>query len=204
MTEEELFTQEKETPEETKKRSFLVNLFFGFIDFIKTVALIIIIAFAIRVFAVQPFIVEGQSMEPMFKNNDYLITEKILYRLKDPARGDVVIFHPPENPSINYIKRVIGLPGDVIEIKDGKVFVNSQALSESYVDSSTLLNLKSPQAPITLKSGEYYVLGDNRNHSRDSREIGAIPKQNIVSRIWFRLLPPSSIRIFARVNYDTP
>jgi len=204
MTEEENITGEKETPQENKKRSFIANLFFGFIDFAKTVALIVIIAFAIRVFAVQPFIVEGESMEPMFKNNDYLITEKISYRLKNPTRGDVIIFHPPEDPSINYIKRIIGLPGDTIEIKDGMVFVNDCALSEFYVDSTTQLSLKTPSAPITLKPGEYFVLGDNRNHSRDSREIGAIPRQNIVSKIWFRLLPPSNIRVFAHVDYDLP
>jgi signal peptidase I len=186
-----------------KKRHPAVAALWGIFDFIKTVAMIVVIAFAIRIFALQPYIVEGQSMEPTFQNNDYIITEKVTYRLKEPARGDIVIFHPPDNPSINYIKRIIGLPGDQIEVKGEAVYVNGTKLNESYLASATQgSNLNQPLAKTTVSADEYYVMGDNRDHSRDSREIGAIPKQNVVSHIWFRLLPLNSIEAFAKFNYS--
>lgn len=205
MEEKEL----KEEPQEVEsnehpKRSRFVSFVMGVFEFIKTVAFIVVIAFIIRIFAIQPFIVEGQSMEPSFANNDYLITEKISYKIHEPSRGDIIIFRPPDNPSVNYIKRIIGLPGDTIEVKNGSVYVNGERLVESYLTSNLeTKNVKQSTTPFTVQSGEYYVMGDNREHSRDSREVGAIPKQNITSRIWFRLLPPNSIKVFARVKYET-
>ena len=196
----------KDEPEEQtsdeKKRSGFLNFILSLFDFLKTVIIIIVLAFIIRVYLIQPFIVEGESMEPTFQNNDYLITEKVSFRIHAPQRGEVIIFHPPDNPSLNYIKRLIGLPGDRIQIKDGQVFVNGEKIDESYLatDSNTFAGKESYS--VTLNQDEYFVLGDNRDHSRDSREIGAIPRTNIVSRVWFRLLPIGQIRAFAAVNYN--
>jgi len=190
----------EEEIEEPKKNfvSFLVSFF----DFIKTIAVIVILAFVIRVFIIQPFIVEGESMEPTFKTKDYLITEKVSYRFRPPQRGEVVIFNPPDRSTENYIKRIIGLPGDQIEIKEGSIYVNKEKLIEPYLNSidKTLVSQKEGYTTV-LKDDEYFVMGDNRSHSRDSREIGSIPKQNVVSKVWFRLLPLDQISTFAATDY---
>lgn len=199
--EQDYFEEVKEEAEPTKKSS-VATLFLTVLDLAKTVFMIFALAIIIRIFIIQPFIVEGQSMEPNFKNNDYLITEKISYRLRSPKRGEVVIFHPPDNPSINYLKRIIGVPGDKIEIKDGNVFVNDKKISEPYLKEGDRTVLPAQDSEkITLKDKEYFVFGDNRNHSRDSRELGPIPYDSIVSRIWLRLFPFESINAFAAVEY---
>jgi signal peptidase I len=113
-----------------------------------------------------------------------------------------VIFHPPDNSSVNYIKRIVGLPGDRVEIKDGSIYINSQKIDEPYLTSNEQTKTVAKDLDIKLKEDEYFVLGDNRNHSRDSREIGPVPKQNIVSKIWVRLLPLNSVNAFAAVNYE--
>ena len=204
----DFFDEEWDIPKENKPKeknptSSTKRTFFAVIDFIKTTIIVVFLALIIRLFVVQPFIVEGQSMLPTFSNNDYLITEKISYLLRSPKRGEVVIFHPPDNPSVNYIKRIVGLPGDTIEVKDQGVFVNSQKISEPYLTSNEQTNVATKDLTLTLKDGEYFVFGDNRNHSRDSREIGPIPYVNIVSRIWIRLLPVDNINAFAAINYDS-
>ncbi|MCX6809382.1 MAG: signal peptidase I [Candidatus Berkelbacteria bacterium] len=196
------YFEEDEPEEKTPKASAVGSFFLALFDFVKTIVIVVILAFIIRVFIIQPFIVEGQSMEPTFHNNDYLITEKVTYKFRTPERGEIVIFHPPDNTSVNYIKRIIGLPGDTIEIKDGSIFVNSNELTEKYLNSDEQTALsQGNQEKITLGEKEYYVFGDNRNHSRDSRELGPIPLDNLVSRVWVRLLPLDSMKAFAAVNY---
>jgi len=189
---------------EGQKKSHVKMILYNFFNFLKTIALIVILAFIIRIFLIQPFIVEGQSMDPAFSDRDYLITEKVSYHFKDPVRGEVIIFHPPEDPNINYIKRVVGLPGDKIQIKDGGVYINGQRLIEPYLASNEgTLVPNQTYSSLTLNSNQFYVLGDNRNHSRDSRELGPIPRENIVSHVWFRLYPFNKIRTFSSVNYLT-
>lgn len=195
-------SKEEEDPQEKSPRSPAKRTVFAIIDFIKTTIIVVFLALIIRLFVVQPFIVEGQSMLPTFSNNDYLITEKISYSIRSPERGEIVIFHPPDNPSINYIKRLVGLPGDSIEVKDQSVYVNTQKINEPYLTSNEQTNVATKDFTLTLKSGEYFVLGDNRNHSRDSREIGPIPYSSIVSRVWVRLLPVDNVRAFAAIDYE--
>lgn len=198
----EYVEETEELPVESEEAGFTKRFLLGFFDLFKTVILIVALTYAIRFFVIQPFIVEGQSMEPSFHNNDYLITEKITLRMRQIERGEIIIFHPPENPAINYIKRVVGLPGDTINIRDGKVMINSKQLIEPYLSSDGETTAPNTQGfSATLKEGEYFVMGDNRNHSRDSRELGPIPTQNIVSRVWFRLLPITAVRAFATVPY---
>ncbi len=190
--------------EKVEKKLTIGSVLLSFFDFLKTIIIIVILAALIRQFLIQPFIVDGQSMEPNFHNNDYLITDKISYRLHAPQRGEAIIFHPPNKPSVNYLKRITGVPGDTIEVKNGEVFVNSKKIVEPYIDSGD--KTKTPtndEIKITLKSDEYFVLGDNRNHSSDSREIGPIPKENIVSRVWLRLFPLNSIGALAAQHYQT-
>jgi signal peptidase I len=193
--------EEKLTP--NQRKTVFLGVLIGIFDFVKTVVTIVVLAVVIRVFIIQPYIVEGQSMEQSFQNNDYLITEKISFRFREPQRGEVVIFHPPDNPSVNYIKRIVGLPEDKVEVKEGSVYINSNRIYEPYLKSNEeTLSPKEKDFVYTLKEGEYFVFGDNRNHSSDSREIGAIPKVNIVSRVWFRLLPINNLKAFAAVDYN--
>lgn len=173
------------------------------LEFIKTVAMIVIVAFLVRFYLIQPFIVEGSSMEPNFHNGQYLLVDKISYRFRPVGRGDVVVFHPPTRPGLNYIKRVIALPGDSIEIKDGEIVVNGVRLEEPYLDgeqtlvrNSAVANLKSK-----LASDEYFVLGDNRDHSSDSREIGSIPRSNIVGRAWLVVFPLRNFGLVFHPSY---
>jgi signal peptidase I len=176
-----------------------------FIEFLKTAIIIGIIAFVIRYFVVQPFIVEGASMEPNFHNNDYLLIEKWSEYFADPKRGDVVVFRYPDNPSVNYIKRVIGIPGDKVTIKDGRVTVTTQNSSQGQVLNETYLSqgtLTSGNSEITLGKDEFFVLGDNRNNSSDSREWGVLPKKNIVGRAFIVIIPKDDFGLVHRVNYS--
>ncbi len=162
------------------------------LEFIKTVAIIILIAFFVRFYLIQPFVVEGSSMEPNFHNAEYLLVDKISYRFREPKRGDVIVFHPPNSPALNYIKRIIALPGEQIEIKSGEIFVNSVRIDEPYIPTGKTLVRNSEAANLSQKLGtdQYFVLGDNRDHSSDSREWGNVPKANIIGRAWLVVFPP--------------
>lgn len=155
----------------------------------KIVIIALIIVLPIRYFLFQPFFVKGQSMEPNFEDGDYLIVDELSYKFRAPERGDVVVFKYPGDPSQRYIKRIIGLPGETVEIKDGKVAIYNEAgssiLDEStYLDSYTAGNLR-----ISLKDEEYFVLGDNRSSSADSRRWGSLPEENIIGQVFFRAWP---------------
>lgn len=160
-----------------------------FIYTISSLILVMLLTASIRLFLFQPFVVDGDAMNPTVVNNDYLITDKITYKISSPKQGDIVILRPSDNPSVNYLKRIIGVPGDTVEIRDGEVFVNGQKLSESYTNGEKTRTVDNGGLKMTLRENEYFVMGDNRNHSRDSREIGAIPLKNIVSKVNIRLFP---------------
>lgn len=141
-------------------------------------------------------------MEPNFHNGQYVLVDKLSYRFRDIKRGEVVVFHPPAKPSINYIKRIIALPGDQIEIRSGEIFVNGAKLDEPYISDGQTLVRHSEAANLKQKLGEdeYFVLGDNRDHSSDSREIGTIPQANIIGRAWLVVFP---IKNFGLVLHPT-
>lgn len=184
-----------------------VGSFFSFLfDLVKTFVVVMLIAFAIRYFVIQPFVVDGDSMMSTFVNNEYLIAEKISYDFVQPNRGDVIIFRYPKNPSIIYIKRVIGLPGETITIKDGKVFVNQTELNESYLSPSVKTNLfdatsADQELKTVLKENEFFALGDNRDHSSDSREWGVLPRANIIGRVWLTVTPVDHFKLWGRQGY---
>lgn len=187
--------------------------FFAFLlDLVKTFLVVMLIAFAIRYFVIQPFVVDGDSMVPSFVNNEYLIAEKISYDFKAPNRGDVVIFRYPKNPSIIYIKRVIGLPGETVNIKDNKVMVGKSSdgpfeqINEDYLSSGTKTSIYSNEInkedfKLTLKADEFFVLGDNREHSSDSREWGVLPKANIIGKVWLTVTPVERFKLWGKQNY---
>ena len=167
-----------------------------FTELLKFAALALVIVVPIRLFVAQPFIVSGASMDPTFKNGQYLIVDELSYRLEAPKQGDVIVFRYPKDPSQFFIKRIIGLPGDTVQIKNGQVYVthggNTKKLDESYV-----VNLgNGPDSTVTLDSTNYFVMGDNRPESSDSRIWGTLPRTNIVGHVLVRLLPFDTIGLF--------
>jgi signal peptidase I len=152
--------------------------------------LIILVVIPVRAFVISPFVVDGESMYPTFENLDYLIIDEVSYRFKEPRRGDVIVFRYPKDPNVFYIKRIIGLPGEIVSISHGAVTVKNSAgveltLPEPYVTTEDATYSKS----VSLGSDEYFVMGDNRPNSSDSRVWGALPSKDIVGRALLRLLP---------------
>ncbi len=163
---------------------------------LRSIGIALAIVFFIRIFIFQPFLVSGESMYPTFNNGDYLIVDEVSYRLKEPQRGDVVIFKYPENPKRFFIKRIIGLPGETIIFKNNEVYIqtNSSAdmikLSEPYINQITIPINTTEQK---IDPDNYFVMGDNRGFSLDSRAWGQLPKENIVGIAGLRLFPLSAI-----------
>lgn len=166
-------------------------------DLFTLVVLIVLVVIPIRVFVISPFVVDGDSMHPTFDNLDYLIVDELVYRFKSPERGDVIVFRYPNNPSVFYIKRVIGLPGETISITRGAVTVLAKdgsrtTLAEPYVVSEDATYTRD----VKLGIDEYFVLGDNRPNSSDSRIWGPLPRKDVIGRVDARLLPFSEIGLF--------
>jgi signal peptidase I len=179
-----------------------------FLSFIWETLKIVIVALAIvlpiRYFVFQPFIVKGESMEPNFQDGNYLIIDEISYRLRSPERGEVVVFKYPYNPSQRYIKRIIGLPEETIEIKDQKIRIFGKTGQEMILDENTYLpadDLTIGNSKTILKDDEFFVLGDNRLASSDSRIWGVLPRDKIIGRVLFRLWPPQEVSAITIPNY---
>lgn len=159
--------------------------------------LAVVIVLPIRLFVAQPFVVEGESMSPTFDSGDYLVVDELSYRFTKPGRGDVIVFRFPGNESIFYIKRIVGLPGETVSIDRGRVSVTHE--------DGTVLELDEPyviaeDATYTARTivgpGEYFVMGDNRPRSSDSRVWGLLPEREIMGRAFLQLLPASDIELF--------
>lgn len=169
-------------------------------EIVTLVVLAVLIVIPIRVFVAQPFVVEGLSMFPTFHNGDYLIIDELTYHLSDPARGDVIVFRYPNNPSIFYIKRVIGLPGESVSIDRGVVTITKTdgtalTLEEPYVVAEDATY----SATSTLGADQYFVMGDNRPKSSDSRVWGALPKNDIIGRAYVRIFPVAQASVLPGV-----
>ena len=162
------------------------------IEWTKLFLLALAIVIPIRVLLFQPFVVSGASMDPNFHNADYLIIDELSYRLREPERQEVIVFKYPNNPSLKYIKRVIGLPGEKVEIVNGQVFVTSGnktfQLEEPYLSEETKQTwINNNNFSVELGQNEYFVMGDNRNFSSDSRIWGPVPRKNIVGKVFIKL-----------------
>ena len=177
--------------------------FFSFAWELAKIALIaLVIVMPIRYFLFQPFIVKGESMSPNFESGDYLIVDEISYRFSDPQRGDVIVFSYPKDTTQRFIKRIIGLPGETVNITNGEVRVaNGEediALEESYLPA----NLKTyGLVNVLLNTDEYFVLGDNREYSFDSRAWGVIFRKNIIGKAFLRIFPLASLSQIAQPSY---
>ena len=160
------------------------------------IVLAVVIVLPIRLFVAQPFVVDGESMHPTFENGDYLIVDELTYHFESPQRGDVIVFRYPGDTKIFYIKRIIGLPGETVHINSGKVSITKTdgttiTLTEPYAvveDATYTLNT-------TLGSTDYFVMGDNRPESSDSRVWGPLPANDIIGRVFIRLLPANEVGI---------
>lgn len=156
--------------------------------------LAVVIVLPIRLFVAQPFVVEGESMYPTFDSGDYLIVDELSYRLGEPERGDVVVFKYPNNPKVFYIKRVIGLPGETVSINEGVVSIlktngTTITLEEPYVVAEDATYTEDT----VVGAGEFFVMGDNRPRSSDSRVWGLLPEEDLMGRAFLQLLPAGDI-----------
>lgn len=171
-------------------------------ELIKFAALALLIVIPIRSFVAQPFIVSGSSMVPTFENKEYIIVDQITYKFKKIERGEVVIFRFPQDPSKFFIKRIMGLPGDTLEISDSEIIITNESNPNGIILKQDFVENKSSNFLIKkIEAGEYFVMGDNRNVSSDSRSWGTVPEKLIIGRAFLRLLPLSKIGIFPG-NYD--
>lgn len=167
------------------------------------IALLIIVP--LRVFVAEPFIVSGSSMVPNYHNREYLIIDKVTYRQREPLRGDVLVLRYPKDPSQYFIKRVIAVPGETVKIDQGSVYIYSEEnpkgtkLDEKYLPNQGITFGSSE--PVTLGADEYFVLGDNRLASSDSRVWGILPKEDIVGKVWLRVFPLQKFGFTEHVSY---
>ena len=167
---------------------------------IKVVVISFAIILPIRFFLIQPFYVEGASMEPSFHSKEYLIIDEISYRFTNPQRGEVVVLRYPRDPRQFFIKRIVGLPGERIKLEEGVVHVNGKPLEERYLSD---LNLsKTSMNELVLGSDEYFVMGDNRANSLDSRSFGPISRREVVGRAWIRGWPFNRLSVFSAPQYQ--
>jgi signal peptidase I len=196
--------EEKNTPDESKavpqndKKGFWAPLRESVWEFIKFFIIAAAIVLPIRLWVAQPFIVSGSSMLPTFENGEYLIINEFSYHFREPARGEVIIFRYPQDTSKFFIKRIIGLPGERLVIKNSEIniynkdYPGGMTISESYLPQ----NIKMADMQLDLSDKEYFVLGDNRPASSDSRFWGPLNEKFVIGKVWLRLWPFEKISVF--------
>lgn len=165
-------------------------------EYVETVVGAVLLAVFIMVFVARAFTVDGLSMHPTLHNGERLLVDKLSYRFRQPQRGEIVVFRYPADPSEHFIKRVIGVPGDTVEVHDGRLLVNGVAPSELYLSEPTFGQFNAAVVPV----GHYFVMGDNRNNSEDSRDdrVGFVPANLIVGRALWRFWPLTRIGLLNR------
>lgn len=173
----------------------------GFWELVKYVAIALLIIIPFRIFIAQPYVVSGSSMDPTFKDGDYLIVDQLSKRFEEPKRGDVVIIRYPKDPSKFFIKRLIGFPNEKVEIKSGVVTIFNEKNQEGLIlDDSYIAYPKKDNFVAELGDNEYFVMGDNRAGSSDSRVWGSLPRENIIGEPILRLLPLNKISVRPGMN----
>ncbi len=207
--EEDIKTQEQgdlmPNHSEKNKRGFLKSSLLFVWEISKVVIISLAIIVPVRYFLIQPFFVNGASMEPQFHDGEYLIVDELSYRLSDPERGEVIIFKYPKDPSQYYIKRIIGLPGEKIKINQGEITIFNSENPDGFIldESDYLIDGKKRDFSMETKlsDGEYFVMGDNRRASSDSRTWGSLPENFIIGRAWIRAWPLDKIDILEKPGY---
>jgi signal peptidase I len=187
---------------DAKKRSHVAR------EIVETIILTLLIFLVLR-FAVQNYRVDGQSMEPSLHDQEYILVDKAAYLFHPPERGDVIVFEYPLDPQVDYIKRIIAIPGDTISVVGQQVTVDGAMLNEPYINKDDPFNPFRPFTNRIVGANEYFVMGDNRGNSSDSREWGFVPRQNIIGRAALTYWPfdennlgllPDFRSVFARVH----
>jgi signal peptidase I len=180
------------------------RLFNFFFDILESIVVALAIFVVVYLFLYQPHQVKGASMEPNFHDGEYILTNKFLYKFENPRRGDVIVFKSPQNPDIDFIKRVIGLPGDHIKLENNHYYVNGTQLDESYI-APTLYTYNGAYlregTEIIVPQDHYFVSGDNRPRSSDSREWGPIDKTSIIGKSQFRYWPLDRAGLIPGIHY---
>lgn len=192
MSNENVSQENSNKQEEGAKKTDLKKEIFSWIFYI---LFVIALTYVIITFVGQRTMVDGRSMNATLNDGDNLIVEKLSYRFGDPERFDIIVFPPQSAPKEHYIKRIIGLPGETVQIDaDGKIYIDGEVLEENY-GLETIRNPGRAAEPITLGDDEYFVLGDNRNNSKDSRSdaVGNVKRNAITGRAWLRIWPLSDI-----------
>lgn len=177
-----------------------------FLDILEVVVFAIAIFLFIYLLVLQPHKIKGDSMQPNFPDGEFLLTDKLSYRFGQPKRGDIIVFEAPVAQGEEYIKRIIGLPGEKVSIKEGNVYINGKRLEESYLRSTVYTQggtFLADNQDYTVKAGEFFVMGDNRIASSDSRSWGAVRKEKITGRAWIIYWPPEKTGIVKATTYST-
>lgn len=199
------------------------SILFHIVDVALNIIIIVAIVALVRTFVVSPFQIEGNSMVDTLEHKEYIVINKFRYFFKEPERGDIVVFRPPTDHGKYYVKRVIGLPGETVVVRDGSVFIRKeghedQQLNESYLNVSNagktfrypVNSGDTTEEAFTVPEGEFFLLGDNRQGSLDSRSFGHlgthntayVPDQDIKGSVWFVALPISKVHAFTAPEYD--
>jgi len=199
--------EEKEEEEDAQKDSVIRSFFINVWGLAKVFIISAVIILPIRAYIAQPFFVRGESMVPNFHDGEYLVIEELSYKLglRSPRRGDVIVFRYPKDPSQFYIKRIIGLPGERVVINNDKIIIiNSENPKGLQLNEGQYLpsaDYTAGDTDVTLSNGDFFVLGDNREHSSDSRIWGAVNKNLIIGRAWLRLYPINEVAAFNTPQY---
>jgi signal peptidase I len=202
--------------QEPPKKNPFANFWSGFlfvVDFLKVIIVALAIILPIRYFVFQPFVVSGSSMEPNYSNDQYLIIDEITYRMREPGRGEVIVFKYPNDRSQYFIKRVIGLPGEKVQVDNGRVTIYNDehpdgiTLDESYLPNQGLTfphnsTMVGGKKTVQLKNDEYFVMGDNRLASSDSRDWGPLNRGDMVGKVFLRALPLTKFGKFNAPSYS--
>jgi len=182
--------------DEKRRPGFFRSFFREVWEFAKIVLISLAIVLPVRLFIAQPFIVRGASMEPNFEDGQYLIIDELSYILRNPERGEVIVFRYPQDPSQFFIKRIIGLPGETVSIQEGIVTITTATDSDSFELNEVYLPshlVTAPNSRVTLGESEYFVMGDNRLESSDSRRWGALEEDFLIGRAFLRLWPVTEL-----------
>lgn len=205
MSNDPMLEQHDELDEIGKQvgRGAIATIGLIFLEFIKIIVLAAITIGFVRYFLFKPFIVKGESMEPNYSPKDYLIIDELSYRLREPARGEVIVFRAPVGEKDYYLKRILALPTERVKVEDNKVIVFNESHPQGIVIEEPYLVEETPGSiSYTLGQDEYFVMGDNRDASFDSRKFGPIDRDAIVGRTWVRGWPFNRVHIFEPPTYN--
>lgn len=164
----------------------------GWLDLLQAVIIALALAIAIRLFLFEPFVIPSGSMEPTLQPGDRIIVSKLSYRFSQPKREEIIVFRYPPNPRLVYIKRLVAVGGDTLKIENNRLYINGKPVPEPYLPRGTNMH---DFGPVEIPPGNYFVLGDNRSNSEDSRVWGLLPEENVVGKAVLLFWPPGRVRL---------